>query len=87
VNLRGVVQATDTESMKVIDYLDLFSTVKHRLALVKDDDPYWTDGSADMDLEELCDVLNDLAPGDHYFGAHEGDGSDFGFWPIPFEDR
>lgn len=33
----------------------------------------------------LCDIsdrLNDLAPEGTYFGMHEGDGSDLGFWPI-----
>jgi hypothetical protein len=32
--------------------------------------------------ENLFDAMNDIAPKDCYFGAHEGDGSDFGFWKI-----
>ena len=31
-------------------------------------------------LHDLLDALNEYAPPFCYFGAHEGDGSDFGFW-------
>ena len=31
-------------------------------------------------LEDLFNALDDLAPTGCHFGAHEGDGSDFGFW-------
>ena len=33
-------------------------------------------------LETLSDELDRLSPPYCYFGAHEGDGSDFGFWPL-----
>jgi hypothetical protein len=33
------------------------------------------------DLETITQALEDLAPPFTYFGALEGDGSDFGFWP------
>jgi hypothetical protein len=33
-------------------------------------------------IADMMDALNDLAPAGYYFGAHEGDGSDFGFWPL-----
>jgi hypothetical protein len=31
-------------------------------------------------MEALYDALNDVAPAFCYFGAHEGDGADYGFW-------
>lgn len=32
-------------------------------------------------VSELSDILDQFSPPYSYFGAHEGDGADFGFWP------
>ena len=48
-----------------------------------DHDPRWESEYMQYFLnEELFDTLNNYAPEGYYFGAHEGDGSDFGYWKI-----
>jgi hypothetical protein len=34
----------------------------------------------DADVNELQDILSNNAPSYFYFGAHPGDGADFGYW-------
>jgi len=31
-------------------------------------------------IQDLIDGLTHIAPENHYFGSHPGDGADFGFW-------
>lgn len=47
-----------------------------------DDHAYWYSDDAMYLLEELIDTLGEYCPDDHYFGAHPGNGSDFGCWEI-----
>jgi len=47
---------------------------------ISEDDPYWESDPCMEMITELFDSLNEEAPDDCYFGAHPGDGSDFGFW-------
>lgn len=37
-------------------------------------------------VDEMFDALNEFSPEGHYFGAHEGDGSDFGYWPVDADE-
>lgn len=41
---------------------------------------FWNTEAADEFIGMLTDTLNEHAPDGYYFGAHEGDGADFGFW-------
>ncbi len=53
-------------------------------AYVQDDgdsSDWWNGDDAAALLEGLFDTLDEHAPEGHYFGAHPGDGSDYGFWP------
>jgi len=50
-------------------------------------DEWWESEDCQLRVEEMFDVLNDYAPEDYYFGAREGDGSDFGYWEIDDGDR
>jgi len=47
-----------------------------------DDSVWWASDDAGYLRESLFDQLNEAAPEGYYFGAHEGDGSDYGFWTI-----
>ena len=46
---------------------------------------YWTE-LASEDTHLLFDILDSIAPEACYFGALEGDGSCYGFWPCEDDD-
>ncbi len=36
---------------------------------------------------DLFDAIEEYVPEGYYFGAHPGDGSDYGIWPVEEEDE
>lgn len=48
----------------------------------------WLDTRFSELAEDLHDFLDRIAPSGWYFGSHEGDGSDYGFWQgVPEQDN
>lgn len=64
-------------------YAQLISAAWIPAHAIEDDDADWWDSEdAQWVLEDLMERLEESAPEGHYFGTLEGDGSDFGFWPL-----
>jgi hypothetical protein len=70
------------------EYLQILQSNIYELGVIfdisaSDDDERWESEYMSYFLNEtLFDTLNTYAPDGYYFGAHEGDGSDFGYWEI-----
>ena len=61
----------------------LLTEIKSRMEA----DDYYESEESGWDLESLFDALDDYTPPYFYFGAHPGDGADYGYWlSESFED-
>jgi len=50
---------------------------------VDDDDERWNSQAISWILnDEIWPAMDNIAPDGYYFGAHPGDGSDYGFWEV-----
>jgi len=67
------LRARDTKHRhkKLLDELDILMTAGAS---------YYDDDSSIWDLDQIFSALDSLSPAGCYFGAHPGDGANFGFW-------
>jgi hypothetical protein len=70
--------------MDELEYLDpeAYAEAKAELELFSGEDEV---GLSLFLNDYLFDLLDEYSPPGHYFGAHPGDGSDFGWWPVEEE--
>lgn len=84
-------------TLLTIDLLEAFADELNRIETERDDvqEAYavitlhnagWLNIADSEEAQELVndlqDALNEFAPAYCYFGTNEGDGSDFGYWPL-----
>ena len=71
------------DALKGLDraaYIDFQCDWPTEMKAISQDADIEPEQSSEM-LDDLFNRLNESAPEGFYFGSHEGDGADFGFWP------
>ena len=69
------------DAREYADKIDAYEEGDHDASDMRGADLY---AAASSVVSELLDALDNIAyrEGPYYFGTHEGDGADFGFWPT-----
>ncbi len=76
----GTVSAGTLKTEDLLEcFLDILARLDSEHPLIVEV-AYGRDNSPEL-LESVMEALTDHCPPFVYFGAHPGDGADFGFWP------
>ena len=63
------------------EYVQVMNAIPAHAMVDKEADRWNSDDAAGL-LESLFNTLDSYSPKGYYFGAHPGDGSDYGFWKM-----
>lgn len=81
--------SASTGTLRGEDLYESFLSLLHQLdpKFAEDFDETAEGEELDDEVNCLMDCLNWYSPEGYYFGAHCGDGADFGFWPLEDYDE
>ena len=68
------------------EYVQVMNAIPSHAMEDKESDWWDSDDAAGL-LESLFDTLDSYSPEGYYFGAHPGDGSDYGYWEKEREEE
>lgn len=92
-NALNALRASNIEFLRQPEARDMSHAVNSALAVSLDWQCKNLYEMSEADEDAICEFINMLfvtldlfSPPGCYFGAHEGNGSDYGFWPVPDMD-
>lgn len=79
-----ITGSISTGTLKTIDLIEAFMSALEEInpEMYAEIEQVYQEYLHDFLHDELWPAMEEVAPEDYYFGAHPGDGADFGFWEL-----